>query len=66
MYVCLVYILCSTIYSSVVLGKLLLQYTFYTYSREKMPCNDGKEKGEFLLRSKLISKCGMQLEERES
>ena len=47
-------------YSSVVLGKLLLQYTFYTSSRGKMPCNDGKEKGEFLLSSKLMSKCDMQ------
>ena len=47
-------------YSSVVLGKLLLQYTFYTSSRGKMPCNDGKEKGEFLLSSKLMAKCDMQ------
>ena len=53
MYVCLVYILCSTIYSSVVLGKLLLQYTFYTSSREKMPCNDGKEKGGVLAELKI-------------
>ena len=54
MYVCLVYILCSTIYSSVVLGKLLLQYTFYTSSRGKMPCsNDGKEKKGVLAELKI-------------
>ena len=41
------------LYSSVVLGKLLLQYTFYTSSREKMPCNDGKEKGGVLAELKI-------------
>ena len=41
-------------YSSVVLGKLLLQYTFYTSSRGKMPCsNDGKEKKGVLAELKI-------------